>query len=283
MTASDKPIVNSLWIGNRLSPLEVLTIKSFQANGYKFRLWVYDLVENIPESTIVADAGKIIPHKEVFNYTSANKYGHGKGSYAGFSDIFRYKLLYEEGGIWSDMDITCIKPLRHDTDYIFRYHKQLGVVGNFMQCPKGSELMKWCYDRAANEVKSDNQDWLLPIRILNEGVVKYGLHGYIQRFSNEDSFPVILKMLRNNQQIPDEWHIIHWMNEEFRRMGYRKDHVREKCTLAHFYTKYGIPFTQMDKMSFKESFNFTKVYYTWVNLKARFVWIKEKVAGKKLI
>ena len=34
-------IVNGLWIGNRLSKLELLTICSFLANGHDFHLWTY--------------------------------------------------------------------------------------------------------------------------------------------------------------------------------------------------------------------------------------------------
>lgn len=273
MAVTEKPVVNSLWIGDKLSSLEVLTIKSFQANGYKFKLWVYGDVANIPENTIVENAGKIIPQNDVFNYTSSNKYGHGKGSFAGFSDIFRYKLLYEEGGIWSDMDITCIKPLRHDTDYIFRYHKQLGMVGNFMQCPKGSELMKWCYERAAAEVKSDNQDWLLPIKILNEGVVKYNLSNFIGDFSNSDEFPLVSRLIRSSYRIDDSWYIIHWLNEEFRRLGINKDRVVKNSSLDQLYIRFGVKVEPFEGVQlYKTKFKLSRVNYLWVNLISRLKW-----------
>jgi mannosyltransferase OCH1-like enzyme len=36
----------------------------------------------------------------IFHYTDC-------GSYAGFADHFRYKLLLEKGGWWPDLDMPC--------------------------------------------------------------------------------------------------------------------------------------------------------------------------------
>ncbi len=48
----DNKIVQGLWIGNKLSLLEQLSLKSFMANGHEYHLYIYDDVENIPEGTI---------------------------------------------------------------------------------------------------------------------------------------------------------------------------------------------------------------------------------------
>ena len=83
--------VNALWIGESLSATEILTIKSFLKNGHEFILWTYsDVKTPLPEGTIVKDANDIFPQKNVFAYKYSNQFGHGKCSYAGFSDIFRY-------------------------------------------------------------------------------------------------------------------------------------------------------------------------------------------------
>lgn len=277
MNKGKKPIINSLWIGDRLSPLEILTIKSFQHHGYTFRLWIYEDVVNVPEHVLISNAGEIIQSGDVFSYTNANKYGHGKGSFAGFSDIFRYKLLYEHGGIWVDMDMTCLKPMNHDFEYIFRYHKQLGIVGNYIQCPSKSELMLWCYNRAIKEVKPDNTDWLLPIRILNEGVNQFNLSGYVQKFSNEDSFPIVLQLLKGNATLNKEWHIIHWMNEEFRRMDISKEEVLPNSFLRELYIKYGVKHEVKSENQTPYKWKLSKAYYAYINLIARLNWIKFKL------
>jgi len=236
----NETIVNGLWIGGALSPLEILTIKSFQAHGYQFVLWHYLPLENVPPNTILKDGNTILPESKVFFYHNANKFGHGKGSYAGFSDIFRYKLLYENGGIWVDMDVTCLGVPDFNSEYVFRFHHQSGVVGNYMQCPAKSELMQWCYENAITSMSAHNEDWMLPIRILFEGLKKFNLEGFIQDFSNPDSFPAVIKMIVKKNQLPKNWRIIHWMNEEFRRIGIPKDQVIEGSQLHELMEQYQI-------------------------------------------
>ena len=210
--------VNSMWIGKTLSTCELLTIKSFINNGHRFVLWAYDEIETpLPEGTVVKDATEIIPREKVFSYNHTNQFGHGKGSYAGFSDIFRYKLLYMYGGWWTDMDVTCLKPLDFDEEYVFRSHHSLPLVGNVMKCPQGSELMKKCYEEASEKVNADNRDWHLPIQILVDNVRALGLDSYVQKISNEDSWNVVRKMLAYNENVTSDWFVIHWVNEEWRR------------------------------------------------------------------
>lgn len=212
--------VNAMWIGNSLSACELLTIKSFLNNGHKFVLWAYDNISTqLPSGTILRDASEIIPREKVFSYKYSSQFGHGKGSYAGFSDIFRYKLLYLNGGWWVDMDVTCLKPLDFEDDYVFRSHHSLPLVGNVMKCPKDSPLMEKCYNEAVSKVDENNRDWHLPIQILVDNVIEMGLRGHVKTFSNEDSWNVVRKMLYRNVPVPSNWSVIHWVNEEWRRNG----------------------------------------------------------------
>lgn len=211
-------IVNALWIGEHLSSVELLTIKSFLNNGHSFVLWAYDEIKTeLPKGVILKDANEIFPKSKVFSYKYSNQFGHGKGSFAGFSDIFRYKLLYLHGGWWTDMDVTCLKPLDFETDYVFRTHHDLELVGNIMKCPKNSLLMKKCFEEAVEKVDKNNRDWHLPIQILVDNVKELGLTSYIRNFSNQDSWNLIRKFLSKNIEIPQEWYVIHWVNEEWRR------------------------------------------------------------------
>jgi len=210
--------VNSMWIGNSLSACELLTIKSFINNGHKFVLWAYDDIETqLPSGTILRDASEIIPSSKIFSYRFSDQFGHGKGSYAGFSDIFRYKLLYMYGGWWVDMDVTCLKPLDFDSEYVFRSHHSLPLVGNVMKCPKASLLMEKCYAEAVEKVDENNRDWHLPIKILANNVADLGLETYVRNFSNHDSWNDVRRMLSMNDDVPESWSVIHWINEEWRR------------------------------------------------------------------
>ncbi|MFW5805673.1 MAG: glycosyltransferase [Bacteroidales bacterium] len=210
--------VHGLWIGNQLSFVEKLTIKSFLDNGFDFHLWLYNpLITPVPDKVNIRDASDIIPRHDVFNYRFKNQFGHGKGSFAGFSDIFRYKLLYEYGGWWTDMDVTCLKAPDFDDDYVFRTHHTLPLVGNIMKVPPRSDLMKSCYEEASQKINEYNRDWHLPIQILADNVEKHKLTNYIKNFSNQDSWDVIRLLLRKNMDIPEHWYFIHWVNEEWRR------------------------------------------------------------------
>ena len=101
----NRDIIQSLWIGDRLSPLEQLSIRSFLANGHPFHLYTYGAVADVPAGAIVKDANSIIHQRHIFRH----RYKH-KGSLAGFADWFRWELLYRQGGWWVDMDIVCLQP-----------------------------------------------------------------------------------------------------------------------------------------------------------------------------
>jgi len=223
MLAENKK-VHALWIGKKLTNLELLTIKSFISNGHEFNLWIYDKIETpLPSLVVLKDANEIIPYEKVFSYKYSNQYGHGKGSYAGFSDIFRYALLYKYGGWWVDMDVTCLKPLDFQTPFVFRKHHEFNVVGNIMKCPAKSEFMKDCYYEAIATIDSNNKDWNKPIEILNKYIKKHSLEQYIFDFTNEDKWTIVSKMLYKDFTINQNYYAIHWVNEEWRRHKINKN------------------------------------------------------------
>lgn len=218
--------VHGLWIGKELSLMEMLTVKSFIENGYVFHIWTYDrLINDLPEGCVVCDANEILPAEKVFRYKYSSQFGTGKGSYAGFSDIFRYKLLYEKGGWWVDMDVTCLKPFDVPAPYFFREHHDLPLVGNIMKAPKGSAFMFKCYEDAVREVDENNRDWHRPITILVENVFKFELQKYIVRdVSNTDEWHKIKPFVYSNKlPVPENWYFVHWCNEVWRTNNFDKN------------------------------------------------------------
>ena len=118
-------IIHGLWIGNTLSRLELLTLRSFVHWGHEFHLWLYDDLQTaVPRGVCLRDARSVLPRARIFHKRQRDpETGVGQGSASPFSDLFRYKLLYEYGGIWSDMDITCLRPFDFAEDYMFRAHR----------------------------------------------------------------------------------------------------------------------------------------------------------------
>lgn len=237
----DNEIVHGLWIGKVLSKLELLTIHSFVKNGHTFHLWTYNEIEQeLPEGALMKDANLIIPEQFVFSYKNANQFGHGKGSFAGFSDIFRYKLLYDCGGWWTDMDVCCLKKLDFPEPYVFRNHKNLPLVGNIMKCPKGSDLMKHCYEESLDKVNEDNQDWHKPIQILCDQVLARGLGKYVKELAPVDSWNIIRKFLYKKVELNPDWYIIHWINVEWTRYALSKDHFLMNSQIAEFCERFHV-------------------------------------------
>lgn len=256
--SKDNKIVHGLWIGTTLSKIELLTIHSFIFHGHDFYLWAYDEIKTaLPEKTILKNANEIIPHENIFRYKNKNQFGHGKGSLAGFSDIFRYKLLYEYGGWWVDMDVTCLKPFNFIESYVFRTHHSLKVVGNIIKCPPKSELMHSCYNKAVAEVDENNTDWHKPIVILNEMIIKYNLSQYTIEISNHDSWNIVRKLLLCNYKIPENWFAIHWINEEWRRNKIDKNFYFPNSTFYKLLEKHEIAHSQV---------SFTKQIIYWFKL-----------------
>ena len=103
-------LVQSLWVGNDLSLLEIYSIRSFLKLGYKFHLYIYDPIKNIPKGVVIKDANEIMPRKLIFTL---------KDAYLPFSDIFRYKMLYEKGNYWVDVDLIALRKFDFKEPFVF--------------------------------------------------------------------------------------------------------------------------------------------------------------------
>jgi hypothetical protein len=241
-------IIHGLWIGEELSPLEILTLKSFIFHGHEFHLWLYDSLKTpVPEGVAVRNANDILPENHIFRYKYASNYGHGKGSLAGFSDIFRYKLLYEKGGWWSDMDVTCQKPLDFCEPYVFRNNDVFPVVGNIMKCPKNSVLMKDSYEDAITQVTAENTDWSKPIEILNQHIKRQQLSSFIKDdICNPDIWEVVDLYRYFDVKPLKSYYVIHWMNEYYRNKEIDKNSTIKDSFLDKQMERYFIATRRID-------------------------------------
>ncbi len=216
----DNRIVHGLWIGGTLSKMELLTVHSFLRHGHEFHLWTYgDLETPLPKGVVLEDANEIIPQSRIMRKADTDpETGVGKGSVSPFSDLFRYKLLYEKGGWWVDMDVTCLRPFDFDTPYVFRAHR-VGVVGNIIKCPRGSRLMETLYEQVVARLDRKS-DWLMTNRMLSERVRRLRLTRYVRKgiWNEEKWTDVIQPLALGSEPIPPEWYAIHWINEFWRTL-----------------------------------------------------------------
>lgn len=235
-------IIHSLWIGPELSHLEQLTIRSFMDHGHIFQLWTYGPVHGLPVGTQVKDANKILDRDEVFQRELADPYGIGKHSYALFSDLFRYKLLYQQGGWWVDMDVTCLRYFDIKDGYFFRGHPIIPAVGNVMKAPKNAPVMKSAYEKTAALCNAHTEDWLAANRLLAEQISGHQLDQYIHHgYSAPDWWETIAPCIFRAKPFPDAWMFVHWMNEEWRKNGINKNALRDATALGQCCKRHGIP------------------------------------------
>jgi len=138
-------VVQGLWVGGRLSKMEILCIKSFVKNGHHFKLYSYSDIKNAPKKTEIKDAREILPESEVFKHKGS---GFGSGSLSTFSNWFRYELLNAKGGWWVDMDVVCLRKFDFDRKGVISTYKsssgKKSVNNCVMRLTKKDPILKYC-------------------------------------------------------------------------------------------------------------------------------------------
>lgn len=127
------------WHGSPITRVEQLALKSFVFHGHQVFLHAYDEIKSVPHGVTLTDASKILPASDIF-------YHKRTGSIALFADWFRYKLIYEQGGIWVDTDIVCMRPFVFEESIVLGRESEEFLNNAVFGAPKGSEFAKWMAD-----------------------------------------------------------------------------------------------------------------------------------------
>lgn len=136
LTQQDLPSINALWIGEKLNPMSIACLTSFVKHGHQVNLYTYGEISNLPpginalDGSVILDSSKIIKHQK-------------SGSFALFSDIFRYALLSKiKNGIYVDCDVYCLKPLTiPEHGYLLGYENDSYINGAVLALPTDSDML----------------------------------------------------------------------------------------------------------------------------------------------
>ncbi len=217
-------IVQCLWIGRALSPLEQLSIRSFLANGHEVHLYLYEQVEGVPSGTRVRNAERVLPRSSLFLYRE-------HPSYAGFSNFFRYRLLLEKGGWFVDLDNVCLRPFDFADDYVFSSEAVLegGTKANLgaIKVPAGCDLMADLW-RQCEAFDVSKLVWgQCGPNLMAESIRRHGLDAFVQ--PPQAFCPLswwewrdLLDPAAACDPPPEDAYAIHLWNEMWRRAGVDK-------------------------------------------------------------
>jgi hypothetical protein len=218
-------VVHSLWIGE-IGPIEELCLRSFVRNGFQVRLWTYTPLSIDIPGVVPSRADDILARSLVDEFRYENS-----TSKSPFSNIFRYRLLADLGGIWVDMDNVCLRPFEAESEYVFpslsaphQRDPEIAEDGGvqidswFIKAPAGSPLMEHCF-ATGFEYRGKLPPWgtMGPV-LLNEGVRRFGL----REFAAESFMPI-------------NWHYAHRYPVERKRFKAFFETHRPTSWTAHLY------------------------------------------------
>jgi Alpha 1,4-glycosyltransferase conserved region len=247
----DQPIIQSLWIGPldatrggpRLSVMEQLAIRSFLHHGHPFHLYTYGPVDQIPPGTTVRPAAEILPSSEITCYEAE---GYGRGNVSAFANEFRYKLLLDRGGWWTDLDSVCLRPLDFRDEHVLGYEREPDgrrhVATGLIKAPAGSSLIEYCWERCRQADRSRLVWGVTGPRLMAEALERVPVPVRILEpaaFYPIDSWRVW--QLIRERQMPERSYAIHLWNSKWRRERLDPDSVYDlECIYEQLKRRFGV-------------------------------------------
>jgi hypothetical protein len=130
-------VLNSLWVGNELGPLEQLCVLSGLAAGHPYHLYSYepDKLRGVPGGAEVRNAAEVMPRERMLAYAECNSFALG-------SNFWRYEMLAQGRGYWVDLDVLLLKPLDSEQEYVFGLEREGTINTAIMLAPKDSALVR---------------------------------------------------------------------------------------------------------------------------------------------
>lgn len=127
--------IGMLWVDGPLSYVELLCAKSFVDAGHHVKLFHYGEIPNAPDYVEMIHGNTILSADEFVSH-------HRTGSFALFSDVFRYHLLQQTDRlIWADMDAYCVKPFESETGHFYGYESRDTINGGVLGLPADSDAL----------------------------------------------------------------------------------------------------------------------------------------------
>lgn len=144
-------LVHMFWRGP-LSLYEQACMVSFVKQGFEVAVYTYDVDLPLPAGVQRRDARTVLPEALSTAFTQ----GGLRHDPAAFSDLFRYEVLFAQGGLWADADMLCLQPVaafaaleqRREGRPLFAWEDEQIVNGALIMASPGCAVMRALADRA---------------------------------------------------------------------------------------------------------------------------------------
>jgi hypothetical protein len=132
----------TLWIGERLGPVERACMLSMLRHGHHVVLYCYSPVAGVPDGVEPRDASDLLPRSAI------------PASWARrsdlYSDWFRYLVQQRGLGTWLDLDIYLLAPIPSEGEYLFGEYDPGKINGAVLRLPADAPILKPLLDQFAS-------------------------------------------------------------------------------------------------------------------------------------
>jgi hypothetical protein len=101
------------------------------------------------------------------------------GSCAAGSNLFRFELLAQRGGIWVDTDVVCLRPFEFPEELLFFEEPDAEMATCVLKAPAGHPALRWAAEacrQARPDVLAGRIDGVFPTGCLFEQLKRrYGV------------------------------------------------------------------------------------------------------------
>lgn len=131
--------VRCFWHGSPLGPYQLMGMRSFVDHGHRVELFTYDTAIAVPDWIVRRDANEIWPASHVLAYRK----DIGRGSFALHANLFRYAMLHQLGGWWTDHDVILLRRELPEQEFFFSLETRdpLQVTFSVLKFPAGHPAM----------------------------------------------------------------------------------------------------------------------------------------------
>lgn len=125
----------SFWVGERLGPIELASLRSFVRHGDRITVYSPTPLDSLPDGVSWRNAAEIMPCDRIIRHRKTQ-------SPALHSDLFRYQLMAKTEKIWVDLDVIALRPFDFDSAWVFGYESVDLVAMGVLRLPKSSRTLQ---------------------------------------------------------------------------------------------------------------------------------------------